>query len=48
LIFPYLRILKRSWLALFIPVFSMIYPIYMLMILVMTLFYEPEWKGRSI
>jgi biofilm PGA synthesis N-glycosyltransferase PgaC len=48
LLFPYLRILKRSWLGLLIPVFSMIYPIYMLMILVMTLFYEPEWKGRNI
>jgi len=48
LIFPYLLILKRAWLGIFIPIFSMIYPIYMLMILVMTLFYEPQWKGRGI
>jgi glycosyltransferase involved in cell wall biosynthesis len=48
LIFPYLLILKRAWLGVLIPVFSMIYPIYMLMILVMTLFYEPQWKGREI
>jgi glycosyltransferase involved in cell wall biosynthesis len=48
LIFPYLLILKRVWLGVLIPVFSMIYPIYMLMILVMTLFYEPQWKGREI
>ena len=48
LIFPYLLILKRAWLGILIPVFSMIYPIYMLMILVMTLFYEPQWKGREI
>ncbi len=48
LILPYLLILKRAWLGVLIPVFSMIYPIYMLMILVMTLFYEPQWKGREI
>jgi biofilm PGA synthesis N-glycosyltransferase PgaC len=48
LIFPYLLILKRAWLGIFIPIFSMVYPIYILMILVMTLFYEPKWKGREI
>jgi len=45
---PYLFILKRPWAGLFIPVFSLVYPVYILMILVMTLFYEPEWKGREV
>ena len=45
---PYLFILKRAWIGFFLPFFSLVYPIYMLMILVMTMFYEPEWKGRLI
>lgn len=45
---PYLFIIKRSWVAAFMPIFSLVYPIYMLMIMVMTLFYEPEWKGRNV
>lgn len=48
LLFPYLLILKRPWVGFFLPFFSLVYPIYMLMILVMTMFYEPEWKGRLV
>lgn len=48
LVFPYLWIIRRPWVGILLPFFSLIYPIYMLMISVMTLFYEPEWKGRSI
>lgn len=48
LLLPYLLILKRPWIGLFLPFFSLLYPIYMLMILVMTMFYEPEWKGRTL
>lgn len=47
-LFPYLLIIKRPWVGFFLPFFSLIYPVYMLMILVMTLFYEPEWKGRTV
>ena len=45
---PYLSILRRKRILLLVPIFSVLYPIYMLMILVTTLFYEPEWKGRSL
>lgn len=48
ILLPYLFIIKRPWIGIFIPFFSLVYPIYMLMILVMTLFYEPEWKGRTV
>lgn len=37
---------KKTWL--FMPVFSLVYPIYTLMIIVMTLFYTPTWKEREI
>lgn len=45
---PYLSILRRKRILFLVPIFSIIYPIYMLMILVTTMFYEPEWKGRSL
>lgn len=45
---PYLSILRRKRILFLVPIFSIVYPIYMLMILVTTLFYEPEWKGRSL
>lgn len=48
LLLPYLFILKRAWVGFFLPLFSLLYPIYMLMIVVMTMFYEPEWKGRVL
>lgn len=48
LLLPYLFILKRAWVGFFLPFFSLLYPVYMLMILVMTMFYEPEWKGRVL
>jgi glycosyltransferase involved in cell wall biosynthesis len=45
---PYLSILRRKRILFLVLIFSILYPIYMLMILVTTLFYEPEWKGRSL
>lgn len=37
---------RKTWLLM--PAFSWLYPIYTMMILVMTLFYNPVWKGREI
>jgi biofilm PGA synthesis N-glycosyltransferase PgaC len=48
LLAPYLSILKRRRVIFFLPVFSVVYPFYILMILVMTMFYETSWKGRDI
>lgn len=45
---PYLIMIGRKRILFLVPIFSILYPIYMLMILVTTLFYEPEWKGRSL
>ncbi len=45
---PYLIILRRKRIVFFVPIFSIVYPIYLLLILVTTLFYEPEWKGRIL
>lgn len=44
---PYLILLKRTILIAAIPFFSFVYPIYSLLLLSMTLFYKPEWKGRG-
>lgn len=43
---PYLFILKRAILIFVVPLFSILYPIYSLLIICMTLFYTPNWKGR--
>lgn len=48
LLWPYLSVLKRRKVGFFLPMFSVVYPFYILMILVMTMFYETEWKGRDI
>lgn len=48
LLFPYLKALRRLHVALFVPLFSLVYPIYMLMIAVASLFYQPIWKGKAI
>jgi glycosyltransferase involved in cell wall biosynthesis len=44
--YPYLLILRRSLLIFMVPAFSLLYPIYSLLIICMTLFYTPTWKGR--
>lgn len=47
-IIPYYRLLGRTRAILFIPLFSLIYPFYMLLLIVLSLFYEPTWKGREV
>lgn len=46
---PYLRGLKKSTvLVLFLPIFSFLYPFYVLLIAILALTIKPIWKGRSI
>lgn len=48
LFIPYLLKIKRGIALVVWPLFSIVYPIYMLVIFVLLLFYEPDWKGRKI
>ena len=48
ILYPYSRIVNRKWNFLFIPFFSLFYPVYILGILSTNLFFEPNWKGRKI
>lgn len=45
---PYLRRINRSKIATYIPLFSIIYPFYLLTILLLLPFVEIQWKNRKI
>lgn len=48
LFFPYLKKLKRLQLLIFLPIFSLIYPIYLGAISGLITVLSPSWKGRKI
>ncbi len=48
LFLPYLSVLKRKIISGFIPLFSLLYPIYFCLIGIQMFFIKPQWKGREI
>ena len=43
---PYLNVLKRKFISVFIPLFCLLYPIYFCLIGIQMYFIKPKWKGR--
>lgn len=46
--FPYFTRIKRLTTWFFIPLYEIIFPFYVLTILILMFFYKPKWKGRKI
>jgi poly-beta-1,6-N-acetyl-D-glucosamine synthase len=46
-IFPYLTMIRRKTVGVFIPVFSIVYPVYFLSMMLLSKFTKPTWKGRK-
>lgn len=47
-VFPYLLDVKRFFLIILLPFYSLGYPFYLLLMLGLSLTYKPRWKGRKI